>query len=178
MRLYDFNGNKYTKHELDEKANNYLHTMENIISKAKAEKRQLTAAEKTDYDRLQEKYEKLNNFIEFLNTPVNQPLYAQPRQEREGFKSLGEQLSAIAVAGMPGGSFDNRLFSNDASGMSAGVPSDGGFLIQKDFTTELMRRVYDTAIIAPRCLIGRWVKIAMAWSSRMWMKQAEQPVPV
>lgn len=70
----------------------------------------------------------------------------------EPFKSFGEQLQSIAYAGIHGnqaGSYDNRLKWDNlaaATGSAqASVPSDGGFLIQKDFTTELLRKVNDTS---------------------------------
>jgi HK97 family phage major capsid protein len=70
------------------------------------------------------------------------------------FKTLGEQLQAIASAGMIGdnaGSRDSRLVWDNltaASGSAqASVPSDGGYLIQKDFTTELLSKVNDTAYL-------------------------------
>jgi HK97 family phage major capsid protein len=70
------------------------------------------------------------------------------------FKTLGEQLQAIAGAGMIGdhpGSRDNRLVWNNLSAASgsaqASVPSDGGYLIQKDFTTELLSKVNDTSTL-------------------------------
>jgi HK97 family phage major capsid protein len=52
---------------------------------------------------------------------------------------------------MPGGSLDQRLFQNAATGLSSGVPSDGGFLVAPEFTTELLRKTYETAILAPKC---------------------------
>ncbi|ACV64375.1 major capsid protein HK97 [Desulfofarcimen acetoxidans DSM 771] len=52
---------------------------------------------------------------------------------------------------MPDGRLDERLIRGAASGMSESVPSDGGFLIQQDFTSELLKRTYETGIIASRC---------------------------
>jgi HK97 family phage major capsid protein len=72
------------------------------------------------------------------------------------FKGLGHQLKAVQVAAVTGGqNVDPRLaFLNKAikaTGMSEGVPSDGGFLVQTDFATELMRRAYETGLITSRC---------------------------
>jgi len=63
------------------------------------------------------------------------------------FKSFGEQLTAVIRAGT-GGELDPRL---KATGMSEGVPSDGGYLVQTDFATELLKRVYETGQVASRC---------------------------
>jgi HK97 family phage major capsid protein len=71
------------------------------------------------------------------------------------FKTLGEQLQAIATAGMNGdnpASRDQRLSweSLAPSGAAAGVPSDGGYLIQKDFSSELLTRMNDLSQIKSR----------------------------
>jgi len=61
-----------------------------------------------------------------------------PRELR--FASFGEQLQAIVRASQPGGSNDRRLMRS--SGANESNPSDGGFLVQTDFSTELLRNVY------------------------------------
>lgn len=86
-------------------------------------------------------------------TPVTQPkLQAQENTTRakDRFSSLGEQLSAVLMAGLPNKHVDPRLY-NAASGLSETVPSDGGFLVQQDFSNELLEQVYATGILAPRC---------------------------
>lgn len=47
-----------------------------------------------------------------------------PEEDRK-FRSFGEFLQAVMVAGSPGGSLDHRL-NRAATGMSEGIPSDGG----------------------------------------------------
>lgn len=73
-----------------------------------------------------------------------------------GFRSLGEQLQAIASAGMNGNQHgDIRLHwgSTDAqmaiSGGGTSVPSDGGYLVQKDIMTDLSNRMFDGGSILP-----------------------------
>ena len=68
------------------------------------------------------------------------------------FNSLGEQLMAV-VQSTRSGRMDNRLMEvrNAATGASEAVPSDGGFLVQSDFTTELMDEAIETSVLAPRC---------------------------
>jgi HK97 family phage major capsid protein len=70
------------------------------------------------------------------------------------FKTLGEQLQAIAAAGMSGdnpGSRDPRLkwetLTAATGAAQAGVPSDGGYLIQKQFSTDLLTKVNETAYL-------------------------------
>jgi len=63
------------------------------------------------------------------------------------FKSFGEQLRAVVIAAQEG-PVDPRL---KATGLSEGVPSDGGYLVRTDFATELLTRVYETGQVASRC---------------------------
>lgn len=71
----------------------------------------------------------------------------QPRR----FRSFGEQMQAVLRASRPGGEVDPRLTSRAVFGMSEGSPSDGGFLVQTDFATELLKRSYQTGVLAARC---------------------------
>ena len=74
------------------------------------------------------------------------------REMKEGtFTNIGEQMAAVVRAGMPGGTIDPRLLNRAASGLNEATPSDGGFLVQQDFSSELYRAAFDTAILAPRC---------------------------
>jgi len=70
--------------------------------------------------------------------------------EIKPFKSFGEQLACVVKAGT-GGAVDPRLLEVKATGMSEGMPSDGGFLVQQEFSTELLRLVHDTGVLVPRC---------------------------
>jgi HK97 family phage major capsid protein len=84
------------------------------------------------------------------------------READRPFTSLGEQLSAIAAAAAPagvrigafvGGSVDKRLGRLNAtiSGGSTSVGGDGGFLVQKDFTVDLMKEAFGGDEIVKRC---------------------------
>lgn len=64
---------------------------------------------------------------------------------------LGEFLQAVAYAGMPGHRMDPRLLAGP-SGASEGVPSDGGFLVRQDYSTMLLDRAVEAAVLAPMCL--------------------------
>jgi len=99
--------------------------------------------------------ERQERMVAELNQPANAPL-SRPRpqepQERkqDRFSSFGEQMAAVMRAGVPGGSVDPRLRATRATGMSESVPSDGGFLVQQDFSTELLQDVFQTGILASR----------------------------
>lgn len=111
-----------------------------------------------------EKDRENRSYIDSLGEDLSQPIgrQTQPDQlsrtdvrikEPEKFKSLGEQLQAIAGVAMSGRE-DNRLKWESlapASGAAvAGMPSDGGYLIQKDFSTDLLTRMNDMGQIKPR----------------------------
>jgi len=72
------------------------------------------------------------------------------RSDRNVFGSLGEQAVAIINASRPGGQVDPRLF-NAAYGLNETTPSEGGFLVQTDFSTELLQDLFATG--------GLWSKV-------------------
>lgn len=76
---------------------------------------------------------------------------ATVKDKPEAFKSLGEQLDAIRRASTPGYHTDRRLTDIKAiSGMSETVPEDGGYLVQTDFATELLKITHDTGLLTSR----------------------------
>lgn len=86
--------------------------------------------------------------------PMETEVKSQPAQVKdkpEGFATFGEQLKAIAVAGSPGGHIDRRLYATKASGMSEGIGSDGGFLVQQDFATDIFSQAFGQSEILRRC---------------------------
>ncbi len=66
------------------------------------------------------------------------------------FKSFGEQLKAVVDAAQDGATPDKRLLALKQLGMNEGIPSEGGFLVQKDFTSELLKRTYELGVLASR----------------------------
>jgi len=87
-------------------------------------------------------------------TPPNKPNpedVGEPEEDKNPWRSFGEQLSAVREAGSPGGRVDPRLTTRAATGSSEGVASDGGFLVQKDYVTTLLQKTWETGILAPKC---------------------------
>lgn len=80
--------------------------------------------------------------------PEVKPTPSKDNEKR--FTSFGEQLLAAYRAAAPGGKVDERLTTRAASGLNETNPSDGGFLVQQDFVTELLKRTYETGILASR----------------------------
>jgi len=80
------------------------------------------------------------------------------REEWRKFTSFGEQLRAVVQAGMPGGTIDPRLMEmRAATGLGEAVPSQGGFLVQPDFATELLNVTRETGL-----LVGKVRKIPVS----------------
>lgn len=79
-------------------------------------------------------------------------------EEPQGFTgecAVGEFLIAVARASVSEGrSVDPRLTPSDlfaaASGMSSGIPSDGGYAVQTDMSATILKRVYEIGQIASR----------------------------
>lgn len=127
-----------------------------LLDAAVAENRGMNEDEQTKFNALQAEIKNLIDTAKAakeladqqaaLNKPVNQPVYANPKQPETnaGFPSFGEQMMAIYKAGKPEnvGQIDQRLFVNAASGLSESVPSDGGFLVQQEFSQTILERTY------------------------------------
>ncbi len=65
------------------------------------------------------------------------------------FSTMGDQLIAVARAADPSYGVDRKLM-RAAAGMSEGVPSDGGFLLQMDYASDVKTRMFSTGQILPR----------------------------
>lgn len=70
-------------------------------------------------------------------------------RSKDKFQSFGQQMAAVMVAGTHGGSTDPRLF-NAASGLNETTPSDGGFLVQTEYSDQILKNVWDTGMILPK----------------------------
>jgi HK97 family phage major capsid protein len=76
------------------------------------------------------------------------PTITFPKAEK--FRNLGEQLQAVLRSSRPGATVDNRLQEQRALGLNEAVPGEGGFLVQTDFSTELVKRSYERSPLASR----------------------------
>lgn len=132
-----------------------------VLNKAEAEDRFLSEDEQKDIDKYEEEIRAWDESIgraekllaiepEDCSTekPEVKPNPAKDNEKR--FASFGEQLMAAYRAAMPGGKVDERLTTRAASGLNETTPSDGGFLVQQDFVTELLKRTYETGILASK----------------------------
>jgi len=79
------------------------------------------------------------------------------REAEQPFAHFGEQLHAVVRAALPdGGEVDKRLLhlnsleTRAATGLGESNPADGGFLVQKDFNDELLKKTYEIGQISSR----------------------------
>lgn len=132
-----------------------------VLNKAEAEDRFLSEEEQKDIDKYEEEIRAWDESIgraekllaiepedRSTEKPEVKPTSAKDTEKR--FASFGEQLMAAYRAAMPGGKVDERLSTRAASGLNETTPSDGGFLVQQDFVTELLKRTYETGILASK----------------------------
>lgn len=97
-----------------------------------------------------EKDKKMDEYLKTRDKAVNEPPVDNEKEDRLAsqlneprFDSFGLQLQAIARSKMTGGVIDKRLIPSEmrATGMSEGVPSDGGFFVQSDFQNEITSEI-------------------------------------
>lgn len=84
------------------------------------------------------------------NKPAAGSVSVKTVAEDKPFASLAEQLNAIRQAAAPQATIDPRLKTGAIAGASESVPSDGGFLVQQDFASEIVSRSYDIGAISSR----------------------------
>jgi len=97
---------------------------------------------------------------------TNNATAVKAQENKDRFGSFGEQLAAVMRAGTPNGHMDPRLRIGEsrATGMSVGVPSDGGFLVQPNFANEILKVTFETGQLARLCRripisVGNSIKI-------------------
>ena len=65
------------------------------------------------------------------------------QKEGKPYKSFGEFLIDVVAASAEGAGANKKLKAIKATGMSEGIAADGGFLVQTDFSSELLKRTYE-----------------------------------
>lgn len=104
-------------------------------------------------ERIQETSERL---IKPKTNPIkpdvnNTSLSPEDQRRKDSFLTFGEQLQAIYNVDAGNRTLDPRLRQNRAiSGLGETVSSEGGFLIQKDFATEILKNVFETGKLVSR----------------------------
>lgn len=136
-----------------------------ILTKAEIEDRFLSDDENKEVKRIESEISKWDESIkraesigilarsttkEVEDTTDEPEIKPTPKTEEKGFRSLGEQLMAVYRSAAPGGRMDERLSTRAASGLNETNPTDGGFLVQKDFVSELLKRTFETGVLASK----------------------------
>jgi HK97 family phage major capsid protein len=94
-----------------------------------------------------------------LDEPTKPVVKTEPRrieitrdeqENRDKFTSFGEQLMAVRMASGPGRTVDPRLTTRAATGLAEGISSDGGFLVQTDFASGILKNVWDNGLVPSR----------------------------
>jgi HK97 family phage major capsid protein len=134
-----------------------------IFSAAQTANRDLTETERTEYDALMASITTMNADIKRLEVlaeeersiPVGSVRVTDVhnRAEDKPWNGMGDQLRGLAkstIAIQQGRSHlaDPRILA--ALGTSETVPSDGGFLVEPEYNSELMERIYNTGEVAKR----------------------------
>lgn len=112
---------------------------------------------KANIDRLQdtiaahEAMDQEDRAAKAVSDPNTTAANADTKPTKPVFANFGLQLQAIAQAGMNrGGKQDDRLVWQASSGLNEATPSEGGFLVQKDFSTELLNQMHEMGEIMSR----------------------------
>ncbi len=101
-----------------------------------------------------EREEALAERIRGMRTVPNmaEPVEEKPAEERPKFESFGHFLQAAWRASLPGSTPDPRLRRlGAASGLSEGVASDGGFLVDTDYEAGIFKKMHDTGKVWAKC---------------------------
>lgn len=72
------------------------------------------------------------------------------QEKRDHFVTPGEFYQAVMRAGQPGGAVDRRLSTRAASGLNESVPSDGGFLVEHEMASGILKNLWSTGMILPK----------------------------
>lgn len=164
-----------TMQEMLQKRAGLIAQQETILATIKAEERNMSVDEKATWDKIdaaisdvEETVERQKAFEERVKTTESKNYkevdFSQKNtstdNNKKEFSSMGEFFVAVAKAGTPYGRFsgagtvDERLsILNAASGHSANVPSDGGFLIAPTRSNEIMKKIYTGGEIVNGCSV-------------------------
>ena len=115
-------------------------TINRLYNLAETENRKLNSEEKRVAYGLEQEVKAFE--AEITEAPLTVPNSRHNLRGGSGpFDNMGSFFKAVAQAGRPGGQIDPRLY-NAATGLGESVPSEGGFLLQKDFSREIRPFAY------------------------------------
>lgn len=164
-----------TLEELRADRQNFYQTMESVLAEAKEKNGGLLSQEQRDkYDAAEKSYDDSHKQVseweadiarqqklagkmppapeQHRRTQHDHAGDGKPPEPKRPFNRLGEQLQSIYRAGNPdlGFPLDPRFAQLAPTGSSEGVNSDAGFMVQQDFSAEMLKRMYETGQILQR----------------------------
>ena len=112
-------------------------------------------AEKIKGSMMEEFNEKLEELTKKQDNKMKEVKLEDEKNKESKWKSFGEQLQAVALAGIPNaGPPDKRLVYHDAkaiSGLNELVGAEGGFLVSPEYSKEILTISHDVEIVAKDC---------------------------
>lgn len=116
-----------------------------LLNEADTIKAQIETAEKLEKldawqnEPMGTKAAQVGNDVKVVTAEADQP-----------FKNAGEFFAEVKNAALYPGREDPRLRPLKATGMSEGIPADGGYLIQNQYASGILERMYNTGQILSR----------------------------
>lgn len=135
-----------------------------LLDAAKKESRAITEEEGAKYQEITAKIDGITRSITVEQAQIeaerDMPAVQDDNVEAENrskknndqpvYRDFGSFLKDVAMASSPDGNHDASKQLRAATGMGETIGSTGGFLVQKDFSSELLTRMYDSGAISSR----------------------------
>lgn len=163
-----------TMTELRQERADLAQKAQELSNLANADRREMTRVEEQDFEKLIrqaealtvriDKEERLGAVIDSMETAhrpavkmgsdgsdeSEERAFRQHLGSGKKFRSFGEQLMAV-MHHASGRATDGRLFETRALGANEAIGTDGGFLLQPEFSQSIFMRAYETGQVVSRC---------------------------
>lgn len=107
-------------------------------------------AEKIKGSMMEEFNEKLEELTKKQDNKMKQ-IEPEAKKDEPVWKSFGEQLKAVQIAGTPNGEIDKRLVLGKSEGANELVGAEGGFLVHPEYSKEILTVAHDVGIVVKDC---------------------------
>lgn len=140
-------------------------SLRGILDAAEAQERGLNESEAAKYDEELKALVSIDKDIERHAALLDRERKTEPVDDanaraaaaagaasgKAGFESFGDFLMAVVKHSRNQGYNSDPRLHAVATGLAETAPSEGGFLVQKDFSAELIKRMYDMGEIVSKC---------------------------
>jgi len=131
-------------------------TKEELITVIKAnsglsEEQLAELAEKIKGSMMEEFNEKLEELTKKQDNKMKEVHLEEEKKQESKWKSFGEQLQAVMLAGTPNGVIDKRLMLGKSEGANELVGAEGGFLVSPEYSKEILTIAHDVGIVVKDC---------------------------